>query len=221
VVNNGSSNKLLRNHAASSNHWVEINLRGRDSNRSAIGARVRVKSGSLSQIREVEGASGLRSQNSSTPEFGLGATAQNETLTVWWPSGTVKDTVLTQVDQVVSMTECATSTPTPNASSMAAWVESNPNPGYMTLHFSFTASNRADAFKVYYRLEGQSTWTQVLCDTPGTNCMFNCDATYEATVAYTPCDLQKFYWYVQAHNCAGWSSSSTTKSFTAYCLEEL
>src|SRR4030095_702614 len=58
LVNNGSENRLYKNNAGNSNKWVILKLRGVASNRSAIGTRVRIKTGSLSQIREVQGGSG-------------------------------------------------------------------------------------------------------------------------------------------------------------------
>jgi len=67
-------------------------LVGSASNKSAIGARVRAVSGSLSQIREISGGSGYMSQNSLTVEFGLGSATVVDTLQIRWPSGKSIDT---------------------------------------------------------------------------------------------------------------------------------
>jgi hypothetical protein len=86
-VNNGSENRLYKNNAGNSNKWVIFKLQGTASNRSAIGARVRVKTGSLSQIREVQGGSGGKGQNSLPLEFGLGSASTIDSVIISWPSG--------------------------------------------------------------------------------------------------------------------------------------
>jgi hypothetical protein len=85
----GEASKLFKNGAVSSNHWIHIDLVGVRSNRSGIGARIRVVAGGLSQIREISGGSGLQSQNSLTAEFGLGAATTVDLVEVRWPSGIV------------------------------------------------------------------------------------------------------------------------------------
>jgi hypothetical protein len=85
--NNGTENRLYKNNAGNSNKWVIIKLQGTNSNRSAIGARVRVKAGSLNMIREVSGGSGGKGQNSLPVEFGLGSASIIDSVIVRWPSG--------------------------------------------------------------------------------------------------------------------------------------
>jgi hypothetical protein len=77
----------MRNDLGNGNHWLELDLKGRISNRSAIGARVRVVAGALRMIDEVSGGSGYLSQGSMTIEFGLGTHAQADSVIVSWPSG--------------------------------------------------------------------------------------------------------------------------------------
>jgi len=89
VVKDGHANALLRNDLAAGSHWLELRLTGTVSNRSAIGARVRVVAGALRQIREVSGGSGYLSQSSLTIHVGLGASTVADSVTVIWPSGLV------------------------------------------------------------------------------------------------------------------------------------
>jgi hypothetical protein len=89
VVNDGQSNALLRNDLASSNRWLHVDLVGTPSNRSAIGACVKLVAGGVSQIQEVSGGSGYLSQNSLTVEFGLGSATIADSLVIRWPSGRV------------------------------------------------------------------------------------------------------------------------------------
>jgi hypothetical protein len=105
VANMQGSNKLFLNQIGSTNHWLHVNLVGSASNKSAIGARVRVVSSGLSQIREISGGSGYMSQNSLTAEFGLGSRTLVDTLEVRWPSGQ-RDTLTTiPVDTLLTLYE--------------------------------------------------------------------------------------------------------------------
>ena len=53
VGNNGDAPLLLRNSGAPVNHFLNFKLVGTKSNRDAMGARIRVMAGGVSQIREV------------------------------------------------------------------------------------------------------------------------------------------------------------------------
>jgi hypothetical protein len=69
------------------NHWLELRLVGTKSNRDAVGARVTVKAGSQTWIREVNGGNGYAGQSSKRVHVGLGAAAKIDSLEVRWPSG--------------------------------------------------------------------------------------------------------------------------------------
>jgi len=87
--NNGSENRLYRN-SGNSNKWIQFRLIGTNSNKSAIGARVRIKTGTKNQIREVEGGSGGKGMNSLPLEFGIGQSTVIDSVIVSWPSGLVQ-----------------------------------------------------------------------------------------------------------------------------------
>jgi hypothetical protein len=111
VSGGGGVNKLYRNDLDNGNHWLHVDLVGTISNRSAIGARVTVVSGGISQIREVTG--GDNSQNSLTVEFGLGAATSVDNVIVRWPSGIVQELgPISTVDQVLTVTESGSAPPT-------------------------------------------------------------------------------------------------------------
>ncbi|HEY3250489.1 MAG TPA: CRTAC1 family protein, partial [Ignavibacteria bacterium] len=105
LVNNGSENRLYKNNGGNNNKWVILKLRGVASNRSAVGTRVRVKTGSLNQIREVQGGSGGKGQNSLPVEFGLGSAATIDSLIVRWPSGTIQAFANVNPNIIYSLTE--------------------------------------------------------------------------------------------------------------------
>ncbi|MFQ5932966.1 MAG: CRTAC1 family protein, partial [Nitrospiraceae bacterium] len=95
VVNNGGPGVLLRNNGGNRNRWLKVRLEGRQSNRYAIGARLRLVIEKTVQVREVGTQSSYLSQNSLVEHFGLGSHAEADTLEVIWPSG-VRD-VLSRV----------------------------------------------------------------------------------------------------------------------------
>jgi hypothetical protein len=70
-------------------HWLELRLTGKRSNRSAIGAVVRVRAGGREQIRTVSNSVGYASSSDLTVHFGLGDAAR-ATVEIQWPSGLVQ-----------------------------------------------------------------------------------------------------------------------------------
>ena len=77
---------LLRN-GSWSGSWLWLQLEGRESNRSAIGARVEVEADGRRQIQDVVGGGSYLSQNEFGLHFGLGEAERINRLTVKWPSG--------------------------------------------------------------------------------------------------------------------------------------
>lgn len=78
---------LLRNDGGNRNNWIMIKCVGTRSNRSAIGARVKVTSGERSQIDEVMSGSSYYSQNDFRLHFGLGKATKVDSVEIAWPSG--------------------------------------------------------------------------------------------------------------------------------------
>jgi hypothetical protein len=91
----GSELRVYENVASEAN-WTAIRLVGRGAggaNRSAIGARVRVTAGGVTQTREVQGSWGHFGLGTTlTVHFGLGANCAIEQVEVRWPdaAGTVE-----------------------------------------------------------------------------------------------------------------------------------
>ena len=76
--------KLYRNDGHDSS-WLKVKLVGTDCNRAAIGARVTVTAGALTQIREVSGGTGTGCQDPLTQLFGFGNHVGPVTVEVRWP----------------------------------------------------------------------------------------------------------------------------------------
>ena len=87
VGNNGDSPLLLHNGGGNGNHFINFKLVGAKSNRDAMGARVRVVAGGISQIREISGGGSYLSQSDLRANLGLGKASRVETVEVQWPSG--------------------------------------------------------------------------------------------------------------------------------------
>jgi hypothetical protein len=85
-------------------HWVELKLVGTKSNRDAIGARVTMKAGGLTMIREVNGGNGYSGQSSLRLHFGIGRATKVDSAEIRWPSGAVQKETL-ETDRITRITE--------------------------------------------------------------------------------------------------------------------
>jgi hypothetical protein len=87
TLNVGEPPSLLLNHCQNGNHRVLFKLQGTKSNRLAIGARVTVRTGKVTQINEVKGGSSYISQSDLRQHFGLGKNKMMDEVTIRWPNG--------------------------------------------------------------------------------------------------------------------------------------
>ena len=69
------------------NQWIQFALKGSKSNRSAIGAQVKLYWNDQVQLQEVSGGSGYASQNQRRLHFGLGKHPRVDRVEIRWPSG--------------------------------------------------------------------------------------------------------------------------------------
>ncbi len=105
ITNNGGAAELLRNEGGTGNNSVLILLVGTKSNRSAVGARVRLTSAGATQIREVKAGSSYLGQNDLRVHVGLGKAAKIDRLEVRWPNGQNEVVEGAAVNQIVTVTE--------------------------------------------------------------------------------------------------------------------
>ncbi len=68
-------------------HWLKVKLRGTQSNRDALGARVRLKAGGQTWTQWNDGSSGYLSHSVMPLYFGLGDAEKVDSVEVTWPSG--------------------------------------------------------------------------------------------------------------------------------------
>jgi hypothetical protein len=78
---------ILKNHGVPGRHWVSFELAGTKSNRLAIGARVKVVAGGMTQTDEIHSGGSYLSQNDLRLHFGVGAATKIDRVEIFWPSG--------------------------------------------------------------------------------------------------------------------------------------
>jgi hypothetical protein len=87
VNNQNEPPALLRQTEKSAHHWITLRLEGVRANRGAIGARVRLTAGGITQTAEVRSGGSYLSQNDLRLHFGLAGAARVDRLEVDWPGG--------------------------------------------------------------------------------------------------------------------------------------
>ncbi|HET7114525.1 MAG TPA: ASPIC/UnbV domain-containing protein, partial [Pyrinomonadaceae bacterium] len=107
VANQKGPLLIYRNNVAPENKWVEFELEGSASNRSAIGAEVRLFWNGRQQVQHVSGGSGFCSQNQRRLHFGVGKNPQLEKAEIRWPSGRVETIEKPAVGQTYKIKESA------------------------------------------------------------------------------------------------------------------
>lgn len=90
ILNSRRPPTLLRNVSPASHHWLQVELRGTQSNRDAVGARVTLVAGPAVEIDEVHSGRGYQSHYGSRLYFGLGDRDHVDRVEVRWPGGPVE-----------------------------------------------------------------------------------------------------------------------------------
>lgn len=95
------------------NHWLTLKLKGTRSDRSALGAKIRLRSTRQGQenwqLRELNSGWGYAFQNDPRAQFGLGDQNKVEHLRIEWPSGLVQELHDLAADQILEIVEPALS----------------------------------------------------------------------------------------------------------------
>jgi enediyne biosynthesis protein E4 len=86
-------------------NWISLKLTGTISNRSAIGAKVRLTSGGITQTAEVRSGGSYLSQSDLRVHFGLGTATRIDRLEIDWPSGARTDRQKLEVNRVEAIEE--------------------------------------------------------------------------------------------------------------------
>ena len=96
---------LYKGSTQGAGNWVEFRLTGSKSNRDAIGARIKVTAGGLTQIREIDGGNGYAGQSMRRAHFGIGKAERIEEVEIRWPSGKVEKIARSAINAINNIVE--------------------------------------------------------------------------------------------------------------------
>jgi hypothetical protein len=96
---------ILKNSGVPGRHWVSFELQGTKSNRLAIGARLKVIAGGMTQSEEIHSGGSYLSQSDLRVHFGLNTATKIETLEIRWPSGKIETLRDLAADKIYSILE--------------------------------------------------------------------------------------------------------------------
>jgi len=105
VGENGAAPLLLRNDGGNLNQWVRVKLAGLHSNRSGVGTKVEIHSGSSFQRREVRLGGGYLSQEPGALLFGMGERTLVDFVRLLWPSGVLQSELEVSAGQTLEVSE--------------------------------------------------------------------------------------------------------------------
>jgi hypothetical protein len=105
-----SGPKCLYHNSGNDNHWIGFILQGNGTtnNAAAIGARVRVVTGDLKQIRDIQaGGPGGMANGNLRAHFGLGEATSVDSVIIRWPNGLISELTDLAIDQYHTLSETA------------------------------------------------------------------------------------------------------------------
>ena len=105
VTNVHDTPELYRLDQREARSWSALRLVGVQSNRSAIGARVVLSAGGVTQVSEVRGGGSYYSQNDLRMHFGLGSAKAIDRVEVRWPNGNIEVWTGVEPNRIVTLTE--------------------------------------------------------------------------------------------------------------------
>ncbi|MCP4156286.1 MAG: CRTAC1 family protein [bacterium] len=97
--------RLLRNDGGNRGNWLMLKLTGKKCNRDAIGTRVRLTIGNLTQTRCVISSSGYLSQSDHRLHFGLGKNKTADKIEILWPDGSIQLLKNITTNKLLSLTQ--------------------------------------------------------------------------------------------------------------------
>lgn len=105
IMNSNQRAVLLKNEGGNLNNWINIKLVGQQTNRDAIGAKVTVNAGGITQVAEVKSGSSYASGSDLRLLFGIGKAEKIESILIKWQSGTEQKLEKLGINQFLTITE--------------------------------------------------------------------------------------------------------------------
>jgi hypothetical protein len=96
---------VLRNPGIPGRHWVSLELAGTKSNRMAIGARLKLVAGGMTQAAEIHSGGSYISMSDTRVHFGLDKATKIDSLEIHWPSGAEETLKNLDADKFYSVLE--------------------------------------------------------------------------------------------------------------------
>ena len=96
---------ILHNQGLPGKHWVSFELAGTKSNRLAIGARLKLVAGGMTQTSEIFSGGSYLSNHDFRVHFGLNEATKIDSLEIKWPSGKVETITNLKADQFYAVLE--------------------------------------------------------------------------------------------------------------------
>jgi hypothetical protein len=100
-----ASPMILRNDGDKTNHWIKFELAAKQGNPLAIGARVKVTTGSVTQTAEIRSGESYLSQNDLRLHFGLGKATKADSIEIRWNSGKIEILKDVAADKIYAVLE--------------------------------------------------------------------------------------------------------------------
>ncbi len=158
ITREGLANVMFTNEFANGNHWVELKLTGSGNNTGAIGARVVLTAGSVSQTRFISPGSGYLSCSAVNQHFGLGAETTIDQIDIYWPSGIhqvigpqLADGVL-EITEGIDLPSSVGDTDLPRVTRLGG---AHPNPFNPSTTISFALDHASRAKVAVYTVDGR------------------------------------------------------------------
>ena len=105
VTNSNTAPRLLRNDGGNQKNYLQIRLIATKGTTDAIGSRVKITTGELTQTREVRSGDGYLSQRDLMLHFGVADYAQIDSIEIQWQSGAKQLIKSVPANQVLSLKE--------------------------------------------------------------------------------------------------------------------
>ncbi len=162
VSREGAANVMFINGLDNGNNWSQLKLTAAGDNTQAVGARVVLTAGGVSQTRFISPGSGYLSSSAMDPHFGLAASTTVSQIDIYWPSGLHQVIGAQPANQVLAITE---GIDLPSAvgddllPSLTALTGAYPNPFNPSTTISFSLKQDARAMVEVYTVDGRHVRT--------------------------------------------------------------
>jgi hypothetical protein len=96
---------ILKNDGIPGRHWISFELQGTKSNRLAIGTRLKIVAGGMTQTEEIHSGGSYLSQNDLRVHFGLNTAKKIDSVEIRWSSGKIETLKNLDADKFYSVLE--------------------------------------------------------------------------------------------------------------------